>query len=170
MCTHTPRLKSGGQEWRGRRWDREMFSFRIVWVTCLGMLTRRIERTRVMLGLGMLASVRTWSRIGAWKGGCCRQAASLWACNASRDSELTGSQLRGPDKKQTLGNILGMAFSGAQRGVRIEGDSMEGLRAGAFLNWDFERVSTSLNPLALPCLSASNNLITALFLFQSLHW
>lgn len=39
---------------------------------------------------------------------CLRQAASQWACNMSPGLELAGGQLRGPDKKQTLGKIFGM--------------------------------------------------------------
>lgn len=105
-------------------------------VLCSGLVIRCIGRTRVMLGSGALASVRTLSRIGNWKRGCCRweffltQAASQWACNMSQGLELAGGQMRGPDKKQTLGNILGVAFAGAQRGVRIKGDSMERLELG----------------------------------------
>lgn len=68
--------------------------------------------------------------------------------------ELAGGQMRGPDKKQTLGNILGVAFAGAQRGARIKGDSMERLELGHHRTEVLKGPSSSsLHPLTLPVIT-----------------
>lgn len=53
--------------------------------------------------------------------------------------ELAGGQLRGPGRRQMLRSVTTVVFAGAQRGVTIEEESVEGFRVGACPIWEFER-------------------------------
>lgn len=49
--------------------------------------------------------------------------------------ELAG----GPGRRQMLRSVPTVVFAGAQRGVTIEEESVEGFRVGACPIWEFER-------------------------------